>query len=160
LSLPLRVWRIATETLDYKANDTSGGAAAKHPGHWNARGEHVVYAAPSIAMAVLETAARIDSGGLPLNCFLVAIDIPAKDWNARKELDPVSIDPAWCAIPAGRASVEIGSAWYRAARSLLLLAPSVIVPEERVVIINAKHPAAAGVKATTIRPFSYGALFR
>jgi RES domain-containing protein len=160
VSARVRLWRIATETLDYKANDLSGAGAAKHPGRWNDAGEYVVYAAPSIAMAVLETAAHIDPAGLPLNRFLVAIDVPQKDWNARRELDTAALDAAWSAIPAGRASVEAGSAWYRSARSLILMVPSVIVPEERVAVINARHAAARGLVATTMRAFSYGTLYR
>jgi RES domain-containing protein len=156
----VRLWRIATETRDYKANDLSGGGAAEHPGRWNAKGEYVIYASPSISLAVLETAAHIDAGGLPLNRFLIAIDIPLKDWDNREELDVNSMDPAWCAIPAGRASVDIGSAWYQAGKSPILLAPSAIVQEERIVIINAKHPAASAIKATTVRPFSFGTVYR
>jgi RES domain-containing protein len=160
LSSGVRLWRIAQETRTYKATALSGAGSAVDPGRWNAAGESVVYTAAHLSLAVLETAAYVNPAGLPLNRFVVAIDVPHDDWARREELDPAKLDPAWLAIPAGKASVDIGSAWYRSARSLLLVVPSAIVPEERNVIINAKHSRAAALSATVVRPFSYVTLFR
>ena len=154
------LWRIAAETREYRADDLCGAGAAKYPGRWNAPGEYVVYAATSISLAVLETAAHIDSSGLPLSRFVVRMNVPAKLWRAREEFDPARIDAAWCAVPAGRASIDLGSAWYRSGRSVLLLVPSVIVPEERAVLIRAPHRDASLITARTVRPFDYNALFR
>ena len=50
------------------------------PGRWNDEKQAVVYSAPTIAIAVLETAAHIDDAGLPLNRFLVEIDVPDDVW--------------------------------------------------------------------------------
>src|SRR5829696_6752275 len=102
------LWRIAAETKEHKAADLSGAGAAKYPGRWNAPGEYVVYAAESIPLAVLETAAHIDSGGLPLNRFLIKITVRPKVWDAREEVDPAKINPAWSTVPAGRVSADIG----------------------------------------------------
>lgn len=160
MTVAVKLWRIAAETREYKANDLSGRGAAKYPGRWNARGEHVVYAATSLALAVLETAAHIDDSGLPLNRFVVQLTVPIATWNARQELKWSGIDPAWCAIPAGHASVDLGSLWYKSAKSALLVVPSVVVREENAVLINATHPEARGIKARTIRAFEYNSLFR
>jgi RES domain-containing protein len=156
----INLWRIAAETRDYKASDLSGRGAAKYPGRWNARGEYVIYAATTLSLAVLETAAHIDDAGLPLNRLVVQLTVPIATWNARQELKWSAIDPAWCAIPAGKASVELGSAWYKSAKCALLLVPSVVVREENAVLINATHPDAKGIKARTVRPFDYNGLFR
>ena len=160
MTVAIKLWRIAAETREYRANDLSGRAAAKYPGRWNARGEHVAYAAMSLALAVLETAAHIDDSGLPLNRFVVQLTVPIATWNARQELKWSAIDPAWCAVPAGRASVDLGSVWYKSAKSALLVVPSVVVREENAVLINATHPDAKGIKARTIRAFEYNRLFR
>jgi RES domain-containing protein len=160
VSAGLRLYRIAAETRDYAATDLSGGGAAASPGRWNAKGERVVYSSPSIAMCVLETTAHVDPVGLPLNRFIIAIDVDAKAWEARQELDPSTLDPAWSAIPGGRASIELGSRWYRDAKSLFLRVPSVIVPEERNVLINATHPLASTLSAQVLRPFAYQTVFR
>lgn len=107
------LYRIATETRQYKATDLSGRAAAEFPGRWNSAGERVVYAAQSRSMAVLETAAHIDSAELPLNRFLIRLSVPSVVWKARKTLKTSELDAAWRAIPAGKASEDIGSRWYQ-----------------------------------------------
>lgn len=156
----ISLWRIAAETRDYKADDLSGGGAAKYPGRWNAPGEYVVYAAKSLALAVLETAAHIDSSGLPLNRFVIRVSVPLKVWETREVIDPANIDPGWCAVPAGKASVDIGSRWYKSSKSALLSVPSVILPEEHAILINATHADAKKIKGETIRPFEFNKLFR
>lgn len=154
------LWRIAAETRNHAADDLSGAGAAAHPGRWNEEKQPVIYAAPTIAMAVLETGAHVDDGGLPLNRFLVRIDVPDDEWMAREELDPAKLPPPWSAIPAGRTSAKIGTAWLASARTLILLVPSVIVPEERAALINPLHPNAKKLSAAVMRPFAYNTLFR
>lgn len=154
------LWRIATETRQYAATDLSGAGAARSPGRWNEEGQAVVYAAVSIALAVLETAAHINDRGLPLNRFVVRIDVPAAVWDAREERPPAALPPSWAAIPAGSASVKIGSEWRASLSSAILLVPSVIVPEEFAALINPAHPDAAKLTATVVRPFEYNRLFR
>ncbi len=154
------LWRLATETRDYKANDLSGMGAAASPGRWNNKGEPVIYCARTISLAVLETAAHIDDSGLPQNKFIVEISVPAAIWKSRKQLKGKILDPAWAAIPPGRASTDIGSTWIKTMTSALLLVPSVVVKEEYVVLINPRHPDATGITASTIRPYEYNKLFR
>ncbi|MDR3451266.1 MAG: RES family NAD+ phosphorylase [Rhodoferax sp.] len=156
----MRLWRIATETRTYRADDLSGRGAAAHPGRWNDDGQAVVYCAPSIAMAVLETAAHIDTTGLPLNRFLVAIDVPESAWAARTILTPATMPVAWRAIPAGSASVTAGSRWWAGGASAILEVPSAIVPEEPACVLNPNHAGAAAFTATVVRAFEYDLLFR
>jgi RES domain-containing protein len=154
------LWRIATETRRYAASDISGAGAARNPGRWNDDGQAMVYAALSVGVAVLETAAHINDRGLPLNRFVVRINVPDSVWNARQARDVSALPSAWAAIPAGAASVKVGSDWLFALSSAILLVPSVIVPEESLALINPAHPDAAKITATVIRPFDYNKLFR
>ena len=156
----MRLWRIATETRSHSANDISGTGAALRPGRWNRAGERVVYCAESLALAVLETTAYVGASGLPLNRFVVTIDVTGPMWKSRIQLHPADLDPAWDAIPAGLSSIHTGSRWLTEMRSALLLVPSVIVPEEFAVLINPVHPDASSVVATTTRRFNYHNVFR
>lgn len=156
----MNLWRIAAETRKYPAADLSGGGAAIFPGRWNQEGQNVIYSAPTIAIAVLETGAHIDDAGLPLNRFLIRIDVPDDVWALHEAINVQSLPPAWAAIPAGRASVEVGTAWLVSKRSPILLVPSVIVPEEFAALINPRHPAAGKITAKVIRTFEYSKLFR
>ncbi|MBA3775068.1 MAG: RES family NAD+ phosphorylase [Betaproteobacteria bacterium] len=156
----MRLWRIAAKTRKYPATDLSGAGAAQYPGRWNDDKEPVVYCAPTIAMAVLETAAHVDDSGLPLNRFLVAIEVPDGVWARREEVDVAKLPPTWAAIPAGRASVRSGSAWLASVRSNVLMVPSVIVPEEWASLINPRHPDTSTIVAKVVRLFEYNRLFR
>ena len=156
----MKLWRIAAETRKYPATDLSGGGAASSPGRWNNDKEPVVYSAPAIAMAVLETAAHVDDSGLPLNRYLVEIDVPDDVWAKREEINIAKLPLTWAAIPAGRASVKVGSNWLSSLKSPILMVPSVIVPEEWVSLINPKHSEASMITAKVVRPFEYNRLFR
>jgi RES domain-containing protein len=154
------LWRIAAETRRHAADDLSGAGAAKSPGRWNDDGQSVLYAAPTIAIAVLETAAHVDDAGLPLNRYLVKIEVPAALWAAKTVTEVSKLPIGWDAIPAGRVSVQAGADWLRAESSLILLVPSVIVPEEQAALINPLHPDAKKLSATIVRKFEYNRLFR
>jgi RES domain-containing protein len=154
------LWRIAAETRLHNADDLGGAGAAKWPGRWNDEGEPVVYCAPTIAMAVLETAAHVDDAGLPLDRYLVEIRVPDAIWARREEFKTARLPAAWDAIPAGRASLRIGSEWLSSLRSSILLVPSAIVPEDRVALINPRHPDAARITARAVRRFEYNRLYR
>ena len=156
----MKLWRIAAETREYAATDLSGAGAAKRPGRWNDYKEAVVYCAPTIAMAVLETGAHVDDSGLPLNRYLVEIEVPDVVWARREKVEVAKLPPTWAAIPAGRATAKFGSDWLASLRSPILMVPSVIVPEEWVTLINPGHPDASRITAKALRLFEYNRLFR
>jgi RES domain-containing protein len=156
----VKLWRIATETRKYRATDLTGEGSAINPGRWNESGDAVLYASSSIALAVLETAAHINPNGLPMNRYLISLEVPNAVWAAREELDAVPLPATWSAIPAGTTSAAVGSQWIKSRRSAILLAQSVIVPEERVALLNPAHADAAKVKAVVVRRFEYDSLFR
>jgi RES domain-containing protein len=154
------LFRVATETRRYPANDVSGKGAAAEPGRWNKKGEPVLYTATSVALATLETAAHVNPTGLPLNKFLVQITVPPKAWTRREILDIKAIGPTWKAVPPGATSERAGSDWLHSERCALLLVPSVIAPEEHCVLINPAHPDAKGIRAAVLRRMEYDVLFR
>lgn len=156
----MNLWRIAAERRDVPAHDLSGVGARLRPGRWNDDRQPAVYAAPTIAMAVLETAAHLEGEALPLNRFLVRLDVPEAVWEAREVMDLASLPAAWTAIPAGLASVKHGSSWLASQRAPILMVPSVIVPEEPVAVVNPLHLLAREITASVTRPFAFDRLFR
>lgn len=131
-----------------------------YPGRWNTAGQRVTYAAPTLALAVLESAAHIDEHGLPLNKYVIEIDVPEAIWQRRTSIATHALPVGWDAIPAGIVSFAIGSKWVASGASALLEVPSAIVPEEFIVLINAAHPDAAAIRAHASRRFHYHTLFR
>lgn len=149
------LWRIATDTRDYEAYDMAGRGAEKTGGRWNRPGRPVVYTATSAALACLETVVHLNAGDLPLNRFLVRVEMPDRVWAARQVLAPADLPVGWSAIPEGRVSLDVGDRWLRAAPTALLAVPSVIVPEEFNVLINPAHADAAQVRAVKLRLWFY-----
>jgi RES domain-containing protein len=150
-------WRIATDTPDYTADDDSGAGAKATGGRWNRQGTPLIYAASSLALACLETLVHLGSAGLPLNRYLVRIDIPDDLWADAHQLTAASAPVGWDAIPAGKTSLDSGEAWIRAGTSALLLVPSIVIPEEHNVLINPLHAAATQVAYTKVRRWQYDA---
>lgn len=150
--MTVALWRIAASTPKYEAADLSGAGAKNTGGRWNSAGMAVTYSSMSIALAVHETIVHLRSAGLPLNRYLVRIDVPDDVWAARQVLAP---PVGWDALPAGMTSVQAGDAWLQGKASALLVVPSVIVPEESNVLINPAHPEAARITAAALRKWLY-----
>lgn len=151
----ISAWRIGSDTPLYTADDMTGTGARIAGGRWNRAGNSVTYTATSISLACLETVVHLKSGGLPLNRYLVRIDIPADVWKARKSITHKSAPIGWDALPPGMVSLDIGDQWLAGLSSAILLVPSIVVPEEQNILINPAHPDASKVKAIKVRKWLY-----
>jgi len=149
------VWRIATDTPAYEADDLSGAGAKATGGRWNAVGVAVVYTSQTRALACLETVVHLNAGGLPLNRYLVAETIPDDLSTNAQMATSASLPVGWDAEPAGRTSIEFGTNWMRWGTSALLVVPSVIVPEEFNILVNPQHPDSARITAAKVRKWLY-----
>ncbi|MBK6852478.1 MAG: RES family NAD+ phosphorylase [Burkholderiales bacterium] len=156
VAAPVLLWRIGVDTPGYQAHDLSGKGAEVSGGRWNRPGTPLVYTSTTRALACLETVVHLGAGSLPLNRYLVAIELPQALWDAAAVLDPSAL-VGWDAEPAGQASLAWGEAWARDNRSLLARVPSVIVPEEHNVLINPRHPDAGQLQAIKQRRWLYDA---
>ncbi|MES2074162.1 MAG: RES family NAD+ phosphorylase [Pseudomonadota bacterium] len=153
--MTVSLWRIASDTTSYTAEDMAGKGAASSGSRWNHAGEHVTYAATSISLAAWETRAHFARGMmLPWNRILVRIDVPDAVWAARV-VAPRPLPVGWNVVPEGIISRSIGSAWLAGGASALLVVPSVIINEEDNVLFNPAHPDAALITAERIRQFVY-----
>lgn len=149
------VWRIAADTARYPADDLSGEGAKATGGRWNAQDHALLYTSTTRALACLETVVHLNSGGLPLNRYLVEIVIPDPVWTAAQRETAASLPVGWDAEPASLTSIRLGTDWLMAKSSALLILPSVIVPEEFNVLVNPAHPDAAGIIGRKLRKWLY-----
>lgn len=150
------LWRIATDASTYSADDLTGEGAKRSGGRWNAPGTPLVYTSSSRALACLETVVHIGGSAphLPLNRYLVQIDVPVALWKKAVALDGAEL-VGWDALPASKTSIDWGNAWARSKAQLLALVPSVIVPEEVNVLINPLHSDIHRLAAKKIRRWHY-----
>jgi RES domain-containing protein len=132
----VRAWRLLK--AKFAADAFSGEGAFKFGGRWNSVGTRVVYTAESIALATLE----ILAGGAPLSLLGDFVKIPVEFDDA--SVHSLNVLPeAWNKYPPGRKTREIGDAWVKDLKSLVLKVPSAVVREEFIYVINPLHPAAA-----------------
>lgn len=154
--MTVRLWRIATITPQYAADDMSGGGAKATGGRWNKAGVAVLYTASNRSLACLETLVHLVAGGLPLNRILVRFDVPDDVWQAATTFDANDAgNVGWDVEPAGMVSINAGTDWVNSGASALLIVPSAIVPEEMNVLINPAHADTAKITATMVRRWTY-----
>ena len=143
------------EAPEYPANDLEGKGAEKTGGRWNAQGTPMLYTSTTMALACLETIVHLEGGkSLPLNRYLVRLDVPDDVWAAATTLDPAA-HVGWDALPAGKTSIDWGTNWAASMASALAFVPSVIIPEEFNALVNPRHPDAAKLRATKLRKMAY-----
>lgn len=149
------VWRIAADTVDYRAEDRTGRGAELTGGRWNRKGTPLIYTSSTRALAALETIVHLNSFGLPLNRYLVEFVIPEPLWSAARMETSATVAVGWDAEPASASSADFGTAWATSNASLILVVPSVVVPEEYNVLLNPRHPDIVEVGVTKIRKWLY-----
>lgn len=109
----------------------------------------MVYCASSLALAALEVLVHLPpamrrKGALP-PLVAVALDLP----------DALVIDPGLSATLAEAENRALGDEWLRARSSVGLIVPSRVVPMERNIILNPRHPDIADVSVARSEPFEF-----
>ncbi len=145
----MRFWRLARRKY---CQDRIGEGARLNGGRWNAIGSPVLYGGSSISLASLEYLAHLGAD-YPIDLVLVAIDVPSEAQIYRPNRDELPED--WMSPFPSSKCQEWGSDWCRLSKELLMEVPSVIVPEERNIVINSDHPLMAGVTLSPIRAFHF-----
>jgi hypothetical protein len=86
--------------------------------------------------------------------------VPDELWQGRRITTVDTLSAGWDSLPAGLISVRHGAEWLASQATALLKVPSVIVPEEPIILINLRHPDASAITSRVIRKFTYSHLFR
>lgn len=145
-----RFWRI---TKKRHALDKSCEGNRISGGRWNKRGFGALYAAETIELAALEKFVHT-AGITPADLVLAAVDVP-DDESLIRWVGIGDLPAGWDGLPASDAAQEFGSEWLKSAVELVLLVPSVIVPESMNAVINPLHRRYAEVLLTIIRDFQF-----
>lgn len=125
-------WRIVRG--EHAASAFDGEGARLHGGRWNSRGVPIVYLASSRALALLEVLVHLgDERHLLAEWVLIQVDYPA---DALSVLEPRKLPSGWRSSPPSRGTQRLGDAWVARGNAHLLQVPSVIVPEEPLLLLN------------------------
>ena len=133
--------------------DLTGEGARFSGGRWNEKGISVIYASESLALAALEYLVHLPLILAPPDLKYRSINVP--DNTKIKKLPAASLPAEWDAMPFQDETVRIGSEWARAARTLVLRVPSVVVPGEYNFIINPRHNDFRKIRASGPMPFTF-----
>jgi RES domain-containing protein len=125
-----------------------GAGAGAHGGRWNPIGAPVIYAAGSLALAMLERLVqRRNLGGTLLVEAEAPDDLPVEDLVA-------SPPDGWREL-SSPAAAAAGAAWIMAGRTALLRVPSAVVPREANYVVNPAHPDGARIRAGAPEPLDW-----
>ena len=144
------LWRLADPRY---ARDLAGTGNRMFGARWNSPGRGVVYCAEHLSLAILENLVHLPPelrASLPPR-HAVSIDFPDDVRATTINRLPRGLRDhklvAWCR--------RLGDQWLDEGNTLLLRAPSVIVPQEYNVILNPAHPLMLKVRIAHAKPFSF-----
>jgi RES domain-containing protein len=148
------IWRLAWPEF---AADLDGKGNMKTGARWNSPGRGVIYGSFNLSLYVLETFAHLHPllrVNLP-EMTAVRIDIP--DGASRLEIDRSDLPADLSSDQAEQRCRELGDGWLAAEEHLICTVPSVIVPQERNVVINPAHRLMFDVKIVSTERFHFDA---
>ena len=112
--------------------------ASGNPGRWNLRGQLVIYAAGSRALACLENVVHRSGEGLNSLFKVIRINVPDALLIEELTLDQMPSD--W-QLPRHYARCQpLGTAWYQRQTATVLRVPSSIIAHEHNYVLNTRHP--------------------
>ena len=128
------VYRLANKKY---SDDLSGYGAESAGGRWNLKGTRVLYTADSRALCMAEIAVHTPVGVMPIDYYLIDIEISDRVTILQIELDSLPED--WRKFPYSRSTQELGESFIRENRYLLFKVPSAVVQGDYNILINPLH---------------------
>ena len=130
----------------------SGEGARAFGGRWNFPGIPMVYAAQTRALAALESLAHFGGAERRMQFVAFAIEVPEA---LALRIDAARLPPAWRSGEPAASTQALGSDWQRSGRSVALVVPSVLVPQESCILLNPEHPDTARVMVAYPEAFAF-----
>jgi RES domain-containing protein len=113
----------------------------------------MVYASTSLSLASLELFVHLEPNSMPNDLCAVSAIIPAD--ASVEEFTVKDLPGNWRDYPAPPKLQDLGSQWLREQRSLLLIVPSAVNPEEANVLLNPLHPEITTIGRIDSKPFHF-----
>lgn len=145
----LQAWRLVKSSRVDTAFDGEG--AFRFGGRWNSKGQRVVYASSSLALALLEILVHIDPSRTVPELMAIPIEIPDKmvEHGPHSSLNGIGDGLPW---PL-KQTRQIGDRWLAGAKQAVLQIPSAIIPLESNLLLNPAHPNFAQCRIGEPEPF-------
>lgn len=136
----------------WAATAMSGEGARLYGGRWNPPGLAAVYLAESRALAALEILVHAPREALLLEWSLISVEVPdGLIEHAEDSMLPVD----WRNLPSSPGARRFGETWLRSNRAVAITLPSVILREERALLLNPSHVSVRELRILGIRGFRF-----
>ena len=137
------------------AADLNGAGNMRTGARWNSPGHGVVYASFNLSLCVLEAYVHMPPLlriNLP-EMASVRIEIP--DEASRFDVDLADLPSDLVGNEAERRCRDLGDRWLTRSEHLVCTMPSIIVPQERNLMLDPVHPLMAKVKIASVERFRF-----
>lgn len=118
--------------------DLTGKGASIFPGRWNLKDVFCIYTAESRALALLEHMANISRENYIRSAFTMRTFFIPDECILKVSLDDLPSN--WRERPPPVSTREFGARLIESKESLAYFLPSVIIPQERNILIDPFHP--------------------
>lgn len=93
--------------------------------------------AESISLCALEIIVHVDPEDMPSDYYCFEVNVPA---GIRVyKIDASGLPKEWRRYPPHHKTQQIGTEWLKSGSSVLLSAPSAVIPSERIYVLNPEH---------------------
>ncbi len=120
-------------------------------GRWHWAGVPIIYCAESRALAVLETLVHARKDQIPSDYVFYEVIL---DDSMIEIISRDQVPQDWRAMEPS-ATRSVGTRWMESRRSLGLVVPSVVIPDERNLLLNPEHPDLTSIQVAGPQPFQW-----
>ena len=151
--MPL-AWRLSPPAY---ADALNGEGNRVFGARWNSPGRGVVYTCENLSLCVLETYVHFSSAQREIIPDFMAVQIRIPDDAGVVTIETAAFEGLLSGGNPEGACRRIGDGWLASGQELVLAAPSVVVPEERNLMLNPAHPRMNEVAILRRRRFQFDA---
>jgi len=148
------VYRLAKKKF---CNDLAGRGAELAGGRWNSKGVAMLYTSQSRALCLAEIAVNLPIGIVPIDYYLVEIEIPDSVNIAKINLKELKAD--WNSFPHSSETQQLGDEFIFESKSLVFKVPSAVVQGDFNYLVNPKHSDFHQIKINHTELFSFDKRF-
>lgn len=147
----MRAWRLVR--AEFASVAFTGAGAEEWGGRWNDPGDAVVYCSEHLSLAALEILANANRSELRGRYAAIEAIIP--DDLLLESADYGLLPTGWNRPLISEPSRSIGRRWLQDRRAVGLVVPSAVMPQERNVLLNPRHPDFTRLEMMTPIPFAF-----
>ena len=144
------VFRLANRKY---SNDLSGIGAEITGGRWNYKGTRLLYTADSRALCMAEIAVHTPVGVMPVDYYLITIEIP--DYSNVRQIESDTLPDNWRKFPYSKVTQEFGENFVDKNTDLYIKVPSAVVQGDFNILINPRHSDFNKVKIIKTEKFNF-----